>query len=555
MKIVKREPTKNVRSLILWILAVIFILAVILVTAREGVEKQLANASRTAKSLWLSPIEENIPVISIDLPFTEYERILQQRDAALQTGVVLSGERDYARADLRFEDQTIPVRIRLKQGETDHLGSDDKWNFEIRTGDIRVLDGLEQFFLIDPMDNNGLNEAAFLRALEREGLNVGRYEFVQLFLNGEDKGLYALQEGFDNNVLVRNGQLAGVIVGYNTDTYWESLSYVGGDLERLDSDPITNTSKFDFRYFDVDPELDPLLADDEQIKWQFERAVSLLRGVQSGELRPSDVFDVSQYGRFLAMIDLWGATQATSLLNLRYFYNAELDRLQPVAMNGEPLVNGVRLQLSTTYFDTDIQSAYAHSLAEAITPDYLAAMQKDLQENAALDQAALSIEIDQELPWDRLTQRSEQLSQSLHPQQPVSTHLGSPTLAQDGIIQVDVANVTNFPVEILGFDIDGATFLEMDPEWVVKNEEELFIGQNGEIFIRASNPFETRPLQYVRFHLPLHLILEHDKELNFLQEPLIQVATRLAGLPNDILVPARAGYPGTLPEQINSPDQ
>ncbi|MDX1414112.1 MAG: hypothetical protein R3293_07965 [Candidatus Promineifilaceae bacterium] len=555
MKIVKREPTKNVRSLILWILAVIFILAVILVTAREGVEKQLANASRTAKSLWLSPIEENIPVISIDLPFTEYERILQQRDSALQTGVVLSGERDYARADLRFEDQTIPVRIRLKQGETDHLGSDDKWNFEIRTGDIRVLDGLEQFFLIDPMDNNGLNEAAFLRALEREGLNVGRYEFVQLFLNGEDKGLYALQEGFDNNVLVRNGQLAGVIVGYNTDTYWESLSYVGGDLERLDSDPITNTSKFDFRYFDVDPELDPLLADDEQIKWQFERAVSLLRGVQSGELRPSDVFDVSQYGRFLAMIDLWGATQATSLLNLRYFYNAELDRLQPVAMSGEPLVNSVRLQLSTTYFDTDIQSAYAHSLAEAITPDYLAAMQKDLQENAALDQAALSIEIDQELPWERLTQRSEQLSQSLHPQQPVSTHLGSPTLAQDGIIQVDVANVTNFPVEILGFDIDGATFLEMDPEWVVKNEEELFIGQNGEIFIRASNPFETRPLQYVRFHLPLHLILEHDKELNFLQEPLIQVATRLAGLPNDILVPARAGYPGTLPEQINSPDQ
>ena len=51
-----------------------------------------------------------------------------------------------------------------------------------------------------------------------------------------------------------------------------------------------------------------------------------------------------------------------------------------------------------------------------------------------------------------LADRQVLLQQSLSPDQPVFAYLGPPELSIEAIIQVDVANVLNLPVEILGFD-------------------------------------------------------------------------------------------------------
>ena len=545
MKIVKKRSRRTTVSLIPWIAAAGVILILIVLISQEGAGFTSSKFD-ALRSLLPASTRADLPVLIIDMPFTEYDRILSQRQEAMASGVVISGAQDFVSADIRYQDQSVPVEIRLQQGKAVHLGENDKWNFEVRTLNNQLLSGMQRFYLIDPSDNNWMNEAAFANALRREGLVAGQYQFVQLFLNGENKGIYALQEGFGSELLARNGREEGVIVEFDATPLWKSIAYYEGDLEALTADPISNLSASDFQFFEVDTFRDASIAQNEGLTQQKNRAIGLLRGLQSGELAASEVFDVEKYGRFLALTDLWGASQTTSLVNLRYYYNPQSNRLEPIGFNGNPLASSQRLPISATYGDFDLQSAYVKASARMSKPDYLAELQDDLGSEVASYQQVLSNEEELNLPWEALEERGGEIGRSLSPLQPVFAYLGPPSLAQEGIIQVDVANVLNLPVEFLGFDIDGATFLEVDPEWVQKNQEELLSRHNGELFLRAQDGDHTRPVRYVRFHLPVSLILSQDNELDFLQELDIQIATRIAGLENIQLTSARPGYPDPL---------
>jgi hypothetical protein len=149
-----------------------------------------------------------------------------------------------------------------------------------------------------------------------------------------------------------------------------------------------------------------------------------------------------------------------------------------------------------------------------------------------------------------LAQRQKLLHQSLSPAQPVFAYLGPPELSIEAIIQVDVANVLNLPVEIVGFDIDGATFLEVDRTWLQGDWPPLLMDDPDHIILKPVAG-ETAVLRYVRFHLPLTQIVAQDSELDFNHEITISVATRLWGLDETQLTAARPGYPepiGLFPE-------
>jgi hypothetical protein len=251
--------------------------------------------------------------------------------------------------------------------------------------------------------------------------------------------------------------------------------------------------------------------------------------LQAGELTAAQVFDVEQYGRFLALVDLWGATDAVALVNLRYYYRAEDGRLEPIGFNGNPLRSNGRVPLSATYNDPDLQAAYVRAAQEISQPDYLAQLQADLAEEWIRLATAVRGQTNTTPPWDALARRQDLMRQSLHPTQPVFAYLGPPELSSQAIVQIDVANVLNIPVEILGFDIDGATFLEPNEDWLVQ----------GDGYTLPA--FDGNALHYARFHLPL--LDMQDPELTFQQGTTIYVATRLLGQDNVILTPARLGYP------------
>jgi hypothetical protein len=486
----------------------------------------------------------DLPTLVVEMDFTSYDGILDQRERALQAGVYTPRKRDFVTATIHLDASAIPVRLRLLAGPVDHLGDDEKWGFEVRIRDDRQLFGMQRFYLLDPAVNNWLNQWAFARALEREGILAARYEFVHLVLNGDNRGIYALEEGFANDLLVAQGRSEGVIVEFDADLLWESIAHFQGNAQAAHADPIANLSAADFQYFEVDTFRDALIASDPTLSIYKDNAIGLLRALQTGEMKASNVFDMELYARFLALVDLWGATQGTSLVNLHYYYNPASAQLEPIGYNANALGSDARLSLATTYDDPVLQAAYAREALRISQPEYLAQLQAELDPQLQRLKRAVSSEYSGiEPPWDELRARQERIRRSLDPVQPVFAYLGSPTLAMSGTLRLDVGNVLNLPVEIIGFDIDGATFLPVDREWLQDESAELLTDHVDKVVLRALDTDRSAVIRYAHFDIQLADIQRLDTELDFIQEMDIQVATRILGLSTTHLTTARHGYP------------
>ena len=549
MKIGRKQSTQGATANRLWLVGLLLVFIAGVVLGQRGLWPLLVDSwSDVVSNFQFSRGNHDLPTLIIDMPFDNYNILLNQRAEALETAVFIAAESDFLPATIRLDDQTIRIRLRLQQGTAVHLGDNDKWNFDIRTRDDQLLLGLQRFYLIDPADNNWQNEWAFLESLRREDILATRYQFVHLVFNGDDRGIYALQEGFGPELPMAQGRPPGVIVEFDASRLWQAVAD-NGSAAIAEADPITNLTADDFQFFEVDTFRDASIASDIDLSLQKNAAIGLLRGLQSGQLAASEVFDVEKYGRFLALADLWGAAEAISLVNLRYYYHPDIGKLEPIGFNAAPALedDSRRISLDAAYNDPDLQAAYTQAVQAISQPQFLADLQADLESEWQSQAQTLRGDTDQPPPWEALAQRQALLRQSLSPAQPVFAYLGPPELSIEAVIQVDVANVLNLPVEIIGFDIDGATFLEVDSAWLQDDWPPLLMDDPERIILKPVDG-ETAVLHYARFHLPLTQIIAQDNELDFNREIIISVATRLWGLDETQLIPARPGYPEPIPD-------
>lgn len=527
----------------------IFILGIIV--GVQGWHKNIAHSMRSIPTLIsrVAAPPEDLPTLIVDMEFTAYNQLLSQREQALEAGVSISSDGDFVTATTQWDNNTIPISIRLPSGTTTYMGADERWAFEVRTQDDLELLGMQRFYLVDPAINNWLNQWAFARVLEQEGILVARYQFVRLIFNGRDWGIYALQEGFGSEFLTAQGRQEGVIVEFDTDLLWESIAHFQGDQQAAITDPVANLSAADVQYFEVDAFRDATIDRDPGLSAQRERAIGLLRALQTGQLPASAVFDAQQYGRFLALVDLWGATESTSLVNLRYYYNPVSEQLEPIGFNGNPLSTVERLSLTAAYGDPVLQAAYVEQALRISQPGYLDHLQAELEpeiQHLQYTMRAQAEDGDLTLPWDELRQRQEQIRCSLDPVQPIFAYMGSPDQSMSGTLGIDVGNILNLPVEIVGFDINGATFLPAEREGLSDESVELLTDHTDAIILRALDVTQPPVIRYVHFDIHLADIQRLDSEIDFMQELEIRVVTRILGLSTTHLTRAQYGYPDIL---------
>lgn len=531
----------------IWLLVSLFLFGLGFVWGRGGIAA--LSQSNPAESLWRAWTSTyangaDLPQLVIDMPFENYDRLQKQQEEGEQAGVFIGSEDDFLNGDVRFNGETIPIRLRLNQGIVDSAEDGGKWAFEVHTRRDRQLLGLSHFFLVDPAARGWLDEWAFMAALRREDMLAVRYRFVQLVFNGEDRGIYALQEGFASELLADQARSEGVIVAFDTTRLWESVRHMGGETA-AEADPITRLTADSYRPFTVDVLWNAAISknEDEMVRKQRNEAIELLQGLQDGSLAADDVFQVERLGMFLALADLWGAAEGTHLTNLRFYYNPAIKKLEPIGFNGSPKLydDGERISLETTYGDAQIQAAYVAAAQQVTQPDYLAQLQADLEAEWQLQAAQIGEAAELTPPWEGLKQRQRLLQRSLNPAEPVVAHLGSQSLSMEGIVQVDVASVVNLPVELVGFTIDGGAFLPAERDWWQNRPDTSHTG--GMVLPRITGPVDgaEADLQFARFWIPLTAIIAADGEIDFNQEITVGVVTRLVGGEETILTEAQSG--------------
>ena len=419
--------------------------------------------------------ENGLLTLYIDLPFENYQKLLDKREEALKIGILNTTDADLVSAKVHLQDgQKMDAKLRLKGDWTDHLEG-DKWSFRIEMkGDGQVL-GMKQFSIQTPAARNFLNEWAFHQVLLKENVLTTRYHFVNVLLNGKLLGIYALEDHFAAELIESQGRRQGLMIRFNEDLMWDNMSvfWANGINQTSNYSVTTELSA------SIDAFQEAKLAKDAVLSEEAKAAKDMLRAFQAGERPAAEVLDVDLWGRFFALHDLWDAAHGAAWHNLRFYYNPVTGLLEPVAFDSEPFYSHDPMASITSDFiqtrvfnDPVIRAAYARELKRVTQAGYIDEMVSSLtaEHDRLLDALNMEFPANVAIPdksvgvdWDMLKQRGAALALELQPAdvvrgsyqalnvQPGST--GSPTLA------LDLVNLMIFPVQVERVEINGKAIL------------------------------------------------------------------------------------------------
>ncbi len=448
-----------------------------------------------------------LPTIYVNVPPTNWDQIAAARERALKRGILLNEDNPEVEGTLRYNNQDMPIMIALKGDWTDHLRG-DKWSFRIQVDNNYFLFGMAVFSIQNPPVRQYTNEWAYHTNLRRDGVLGLRYRFVNVVLNGQAKGIYALEEGFSKELFEAQGRREGFIMRYNENLMWtwRSLSanrYVppGVDAFHLIDEYQTNK---------LTPGGQQSRLNAQGLGAQRQMAEGMLRGVWSGDLRASDVFDANLMGRFLALTDLWGGQHGLIWHNLRYFYNPLSTRLEPIGFNAnalDPASAEIDLDPKLFYDDPLIQAAFVKSALEVTSPQYLEKLEADLEPELLALNKALSDEFgptlaagrEWPLPWDKLRTRAQELRQRVQPYQAVYAY--SPLGDSNAI---DVGNFLGWPVQVVGMETDGR-WVPFERSWVAADSQRLLV-PGVDTLALLSLAGDAQDVAYARIRIPQTVI-------------------------------------------------
>jgi hypothetical protein len=479
-----------------------------------------------------------LDTLYIDVAPGDMTKIAAKRDEALELGVLLASGSDYVPGTVRVGRDEIPVELRLKGDWVDHIAH-DKWSFRVRTLGENYVKGMRVFSLQSPSTRTYLDEWLFLQNIRQEGVLAPHYSFIRVVLNGEHKGIYALEEGFSKELLESQQRREGPIIRYDEDLVWEYRAFYDDQVIPTAVDRFFIIDEFQTGHIESDPTL----------RSQRDAAVGMLRALWTGDRTAVEVFDLDAMGDFLALTDLWNAVHGLIWHNLRYYYNPITARLEPIAFDADALAGRnetLGLPQSAFYSDPALQAAYVQSLWRISGPGYVEALEKQLGAQYERLRAEMEPEFGAdalEPPWDLLRRRQQLLRQMLKPHQTVYAYVQQNS--SESVTLIDVGNLLELPLEIVGIAVNG-TMLPVNSDWVAPDSAEFLFPtspEEADALILRPLPPDAMSMSYVHLQIPSSALPVADPETQN-----VEIVTRLWGLTERHSDTALPGYPAPLAE-------
>lgn len=368
--------------IILFILTNLFWLGAGLIFGRHKLINalyDLKNAALDMGSSWYYQLTfPNAETIELDIPFENWQKITAKREEALARGILIAESDDFVKGELRYQDQTIPIELRLKGDWTDHLEG-NKWSFRIHVDDDQAFQGMRYFSIQDPATRNMAMEWLYFQALQREHLIALRYHFAQVIINGENKGIYAIEEHFSKELIENNQRREGPIISFSEERMWNLA-----DLYNLED----GAGEGLMLISPVEPFRTSQTLTDPLLKNQLTEADRLLRQYRRGLLSADQVFAKDEWAKFYALADLFNVRHGLAWHNLRIYYNPVTGLLEPIAFDNTITERSSQLSISSStlftdlpglFADRDFQLAYIHYLDEFSQAEYLDRLLEDLK--------------------------------------------------------------------------------------------------------------------------------------------------------------------------------
>ena len=171
-------------------------------------------------------------------------------------------------------------------------------------GDDRLF-GLEEFSVQDPILRGYSWELLVADVLKSQGLLTLKTILANYSFNGESRGLYVFEEVPSKLTVERNSRKAGPIFGLDED-FGPSLD---GVLDVYDAKDWKDSKIY--------------INAREMLLDQFAT-------VRGGDVFSKEIFDLDEWAKYFALIDLFGTYHGSVPKSVRFYFNPVIGKFQPL---------------------------------------------------------------------------------------------------------------------------------------------------------------------------------------------------------------------------------
>tara|TARA_X000001036_G_scaffold52886_1_gene42368 strand:+ start:1166 stop:3868 length:2703 start_codon:yes stop_codon:yes gene_type:complete len=371
-------------------LLVIYNIILILITDNypkltKSLQTERISVGNTSKNFLLSH-KSPIDNLSIDIKFNHWQKLVKDRNVALEKGYRQCEENCFVPAEMK-SNSSLPYKIelRLKGALTDHLNT-DKWSFRINIKDTDAyFKGMKRFSLQSPHTRGYHFEPLFMDHISFEGVLAPRYDFVNLIINGENIGVMAIEEAPSKELLEHQYAREGVMFEYEKNS---SVLY------RRKND--NSSMKLNWRKAPISVFNEKKVLSITDLRKYRLMGKQMLKGLQDGTVVPSQIFDVEQVAKFLAISSLWSSWHSVEWEEMRFYLNPVTLKFEFVASDASLHLNHetedgpihdylVRRYISYPLLsDPLIQKAFIAEIQRITKDDYIVKLIKYLKDKEKL---------------------------------------------------------------------------------------------------------------------------------------------------------------------------
>ena len=214
----------------------------------------------------------------------------------------------FSRASLNYNQKDFKIKLRVKGDRVLHWYDKNQTSYKI---DLRGKDriwGLEEFSVQKPITRNYIYEYIFHKLIERNNLIALKYFFINLSLNDNWQGIYAVEEGFSKELIERNKKRNGPIFGVE-ETKSSNYPKIEYDLY--------SKNFWQTNY----PEL---------IKSVYIK----LENIKNENQKINQIFDLEKWATYFAIIDLTGNFHGSIPKSVKLYYNPVTAKFEPIGFDG-----------------------------------------------------------------------------------------------------------------------------------------------------------------------------------------------------------------------------
>ncbi len=303
------NKSKNIRNLFIFIgvcLFFIYSFSLILYGANLQKNQTAANVQTIIYNLaytklkvipnFFLGLKSNPDHMIIDIDQKGIALLNQAREQALKRGFINKSDQNYkVKGTMSVGEKNYNVEISPTGFNLDMIGDYNKRAYKVKVKGGKKIFGVKEFKLLPPKSRGFLVEWVAHALEQKESLISIRYFFINLNINGENKGIYAFEEHFGKELLENNNVKDGIIFKIGS----ENDRFAGNEIQPF------NSKKLLANQLNVD---------------RLEKLRTTWVATQNGDFPLNKFFDYTKMARFFAIVDLTYGYHATTY-NSNFYYH------------------------------------------------------------------------------------------------------------------------------------------------------------------------------------------------------------------------------------------